>query len=493
MRISLKWIVSFCLLISLTGCFKGKKVDIIIHNARIHTFNEKGDVAEAMAIKDGKIVEVGPERQILNRYRSEEEIDAGGKDIYPGLTDAHGHIIDLAKRKLSADLTGTRSYDELLVRLEKYGQLNNSSFIVGRGLDTSLWNSTERLTNERINTLFPKAQVCLFFVGEEAAFANKALLQKAKITENEGTVKNQELNQIVKITPTYSSAQLKKVILEIQNELLQYGITGVHEAGVSAENLQLFKSLVKTNQLKLNLYAMLSPSEKNYQFAKKQLIQRFKNLSIRSFFADDTTPLEELKRISLVCEATGYQMSVSSGDPVKNNTILELYASINQVNKDHRWRIENAQNLTSKEYNQLSKLGVFASIIPNASVQYPTTQVALKSILNQTGMIAIGSNFPFQPFNPSITIHSAVQGLNSDNSAIKNISPRETLSLDESIKGMTTWAAYSSFEENLRGTIEKGKEATFVVFEFPVLSGPEMNQNYASMTFIKGKKVYSVE
>jgi predicted amidohydrolase YtcJ len=301
------------------------------------------------------------------------------------------------------------------------------------------------------------------------------------------------LNQIAKITPTYSSSQLKKVILEIQNELLQYGITGVHEAGVSFENLQLFKSLVKANQLKLNLYAMLYPSEKNYQFAKKQSIQRFKNLSIRSFFADDAIPLEELKRISLVCEATGYQMSVSSGDQDKNKAILEIYSVINQVNKDHRWRIENAQNLTSKEYNQLSKIGVFASIIPNASVQYPSIQVAFKSILNQTGMITIGSNFPFQPFNPSVTIHTIVQALNSDNTSIKNISPRETLSLDESIKGMTTWAAYSSFEENLRGTIEKGKEATFVLFEFPVLSGPELIQNYASMTFIKGKKVYSVE
>jgi predicted amidohydrolase YtcJ len=108
-------------------------------------------------------------------------------------------------------------------------------------------------------------------------------------------------------------------------------------------------------------------------------------------------------------------------------------------------------------------------------------------------MITIGSNFPFQPFNPSVTIHTIVQALNSDNTSIKNISPRETLSLDESIKGMTSWAAYSAFEENIRGTIEKGKEATFVLFEFPVLSGPELIQNYASMTFIKGKKVYSVE
>jgi predicted amidohydrolase YtcJ len=83
---------SLLLIVLLASCMKGEHVDLIIHNAQIHTMNEGMDVADAVAIRDGKIIEVGPERQILNKYRSDETIDALGRDVYPGLTDAHGHI-----------------------------------------------------------------------------------------------------------------------------------------------------------------------------------------------------------------------------------------------------------------------------------------------------------------------------------------------------------------------------------------------------------------
>jgi|GEM_PF-3683948 len=75
-----------------TACMKGQKVDLVIHNAKIHTMDADDAVAEAIAIRGGKIIEVGPERQILNKYRSDETIDAQGKEIYPGFTDAHGHM-----------------------------------------------------------------------------------------------------------------------------------------------------------------------------------------------------------------------------------------------------------------------------------------------------------------------------------------------------------------------------------------------------------------
>jgi hypothetical protein len=76
-------------LLLLFGCMKGKKVDLIIHNAIIHTVNDMNDVEEAMAIKDGKIVEVGPERQILNKYRYDESIDMMQSSIYPPFNDGN--------------------------------------------------------------------------------------------------------------------------------------------------------------------------------------------------------------------------------------------------------------------------------------------------------------------------------------------------------------------------------------------------------------------
>ena len=84
-------LVLLCL--GLQACMKRKYADLVVHNAVIHVLDEENSLGEAMAIKDGKIVEVGPERQILNKYRWGKSIDAGKRHIYPGLTDASSHII----------------------------------------------------------------------------------------------------------------------------------------------------------------------------------------------------------------------------------------------------------------------------------------------------------------------------------------------------------------------------------------------------------------
>ena len=125
-----KIISIFLFAITFTSCMKGESVDVVIHNAQVHVMDDKNSIFEAIAFKDGKIVEVGPERQILNRYSADEYIDAQKRDVYPGLTDAHGHIMSYAKQTLSVNLVGCRSYDEMLVLIEKYQSKNNSKFIV---------------------------------------------------------------------------------------------------------------------------------------------------------------------------------------------------------------------------------------------------------------------------------------------------------------------------------------------------------------------------
>ena len=102
----------FGLILLVSGsCMKGKQVDLIVHNAKIHCMDDQNTVEDAMAIKDGKIVEVGPERQILNKYRADEIQDAEQRDVYPGFTDAHTHMFSLAKQNLGVDLTDCKSMD----------------------------------------------------------------------------------------------------------------------------------------------------------------------------------------------------------------------------------------------------------------------------------------------------------------------------------------------------------------------------------------------
>ena len=116
-----------------------------------------------------------------------------------------------------------------------------------------------------------------------------------------------------------------------------------------------------------------------------------------------------------------------------------------------------------------------------------------RSILSNYGMIAIGTDFPIENIDPFLTIHAAVQRKNAENEPLQGFLTQEAISIEDCIKGMTIWAAFASFEEARLGTLEKGKDATFAIFENKVISIPNFQPNFAYMTFIKGKKVYSVE
>src|SRR5690554_7220436 len=141
----MKYIILFAVMLTLASCFKGNKVDLIIHNGKVHSMNDNLEIFEAIAIMDGKIVEVGPERRIMNRYRADIVIDAKSRDVFPGFHDAHGHIMSLAKQMLDVDLTGTSSYYEMLARLEKYYSANKPKILIGRGWDQRSEEHTSEL------------------------------------------------------------------------------------------------------------------------------------------------------------------------------------------------------------------------------------------------------------------------------------------------------------------------------------------------------------
>jgi len=115
----MKQLFILVIIVALSSCMKGKSADLVLHNGKIHSIDDENTVYEAIAIKDGKILEVGPERQILNRYMAEETIDLQGKDVFPGFTDAHGHLLSLMEQKLNLDFTGSKSFEEVLFKNEK--------------------------------------------------------------------------------------------------------------------------------------------------------------------------------------------------------------------------------------------------------------------------------------------------------------------------------------------------------------------------------------
>lgn len=528
----------------LFSCMKGQKVDLIIHNANIHVMDDAGSVHEAMAIRDGKVIEVGPERQILNKYRSDEDIDALGKDVYPGLTDAHGHLLMYANQKLGVDLTGAKSMDEVIYRCEKYFAKSSNKFIIGGGWDQSLWGNYAMPNNKKLSEVFKNIPVCLYRVDGHAALVNEYLFKKAKIQSTSvdggevkmvngvptGLLLDNAMNFISKHLPAYPLSQVKNAISEIQEELFQYGITGTHEAGIDFKHIQLFKSMISSGKLKLELYAMLMNSPENRTFAIKNGPYRFRNLSIRSFkvFADGSlgsrgallkkpytddhhshglllTSVNEMKNIAQFCLKHGYQMNTHGIGDSANALILDIYKNAFNRNPDHRFRIEHSQVIDPADFAKFSEYAVFPSVQPTHATsdqRWAENRLgknrlqgayAYRTLLRQYGMLAIGTDFPVESTNPFFTIHAAVQRKNSTNQPLNGFLSQESLSLDEVIRGMTIWAAFSSFQENELGSLEKGKRANFVIFDKPLESNPSFEQNYAWRTFIRGKMVFALD
>ena len=120
-----KIFIAVLAVLSFGSCMKSEKADLVVFNANIYTMDESNSVAEAMAIRDGKILESGPDRQILNKYAYASSIDAEGKQVYPGFIDAHGHLMSYAELLLSADLVGCTSQEDMVMRVKDYQSKSN--------------------------------------------------------------------------------------------------------------------------------------------------------------------------------------------------------------------------------------------------------------------------------------------------------------------------------------------------------------------------------
>lgn len=156
----MKNILILILAVLMFSCSAKKQADLIVHNAIVYTVDENFFLAQAFAIKDGKILEAGSSEDILGKYTG-EKLDAEGKSVYPGFIDGHSHFYNYGEGLQNADLVGTRSWTEILDKLSVFARENPEGWIIGRGWDQNDWDQKEFPDNEQLNELFPDRPVLL--------------------------------------------------------------------------------------------------------------------------------------------------------------------------------------------------------------------------------------------------------------------------------------------------------------------------------------------
>ena len=524
------------------GC--KSEVDLIVYNGNIYTVDNDFKVANAIAIKDGLFYDIG-ENEIKNRYHSKETINLNGATVLPGLIDAHCHFYGLGLNQQVIDLVGTLSFDEVVSKIKLNSNIN-SKVIKGSGWDQNDWDIKEFPKKSRLDMLYPNTPVVLERIDGHAYLVNQKALDLAKITvdtkSSDGTIvkKNGKLTGILidgpmdlidNILPELSLNEKKQALLNAEKICFKNGLTTVDDAGLSKEIILLIDSIQKKKELKIRIYAMISNSKSNldYFLPKGPIKTPLLNVSSVKIYGDGAlgsrgatlkTPYHddpnnygklitnpsELKNLATRIAEANFQMNTHAIGDSTVKLLIDTYSKVLEDKKDPRWRIEHSQIIDLEDMK-----GFNNKILPSVQPTHATSDMywaedrvgstrikgayAYKTLLNKSKVIGLGTDFPVEKVNPFHTFYAAISRKDMNGYPENGFEIENALSREETLKGMTIWAAYLNFEENEKGSIEKGKLADFIVIDRDVMS-VKIDETYKTKvlkTFVSGDLVYSIQ
>src|SRR5690554_603227 len=296
--IQMKKILLLFATVLLLSCSSRESVDLLIKNAVVYTVNKDFETASGFVVRYGKIIEVGDSEMLEAKYKAKEVYDAGGKTIVPGLIDAHAHLYGLGLYMQSVDLTGTKSFEEMIDRVVEFQKNNPSEYIQGRGWDQNNWPDKEFPTKQRLDELFPDTPVALRRVDGHAMLVNSKALKMAGITadtkipggeillmngEPTGVLIDNAMDAVSATIPPPDRQISEKALLDAEKTAISFRLTTVDDAGLEAEIIDLIDELQRDGKMKLKIYAMVSNSPENIEAFIKKGIYKTKRLNVRSF------------------------------------------------------------------------------------------------------------------------------------------------------------------------------------------------------------------
>lgn len=533
------------LLLLFYSCKMKQPADFIVLNARIFTADSALPEATALAVKDGKFVGVGTDSEIREQFHSPKVIDLQGAFVYPGFMDAHCHFKGLGEMMYRwADLRGCRSMEEVVERLNEFRKDHPSEWLLGRGWDQNLFPGSQFPDNQLLNKAFPDVPVYLVRIDGHAALVNDVALQKAwnelKNVKSGGQVIlsggkptgvliDNAMEPVRSLIPAMSRQELEASLLAAQQECLSYGLTAVCDAGLEAPVIRVIEEMQKNGKLKIRVSAMLDPSEETLnEFLPhgKYFNGRLSVTAIKLYadgalgsrgalllrpYSDNpqthgiaVTSPDEIRRICQRALEAGYQVCTHAIGDSANRLVLDIYGEYLKGPNDLRWRIEHAQVV---DLADLPKFGKF-SIIPSVQPTHATSDMgwapsrlgnrirnayAYQSLLRQNGWMPLGTDFPIEEVSPFLTFHAAVYRTDVQGNPDGGFQPENALSRDQTLMGMTLWAARASFLENEIGSISPGKKADFVVLDTDLrtASREEILKARVKETWIEGECVFN--
>lgn len=537
------------LLVTQISCQNRKKVaDQILHHGVIYTVDSTFSVQQAIAIRDGKILALGSNEDILDSFEADSVVDLEGRPMYPGFYDAHAHFFGLAEGFQSADLVGVASEEELIERLLSFrSEHPDNPWILGHGWDQNRWPNSRFPNKNLLDEHFPDIPVYLTRIDYHAAFVNsKALnlsgtdqvkpvsggLIEGSGGEPSGILIDKAMDLVADRIPEPDDERMEFLLKQAEAACLSVGLTTIADAGLAPTQIELLEKLYARDALQIRDYAMIMLSEESLKKYLEKGISTSDRLDVRSFKivgdgalgsrgacllspysdAPDRSGFlllqpDLLEQVIKMVANSPFQLNIHAIGDSTNRQVLDLYGKYIGSDENRRWRIEHAQIVHENDFRKFKDYHIIPSIQPTHATSdmfWARERIgsdrlknayAYQRLLEQRGLVALGSDFPVEHYNPLYGFHAAVARVNSESEPSGGFQKEDALSREDALRGMTLWAAYACFQEDNRGSLEPGKFADFVVLKEDIMKLPEnkLRETKVSLTAVNGKLVFKGE
>ncbi len=525
-------IFTFATTILLTSCETDSiKADLIITNANIWTGNSDSPKAEAMAIKGDTILAIGSAIDI-QKFQGESTavIDVQNKFITPGFIDTHVHLLMGGNSLLSVQLRDAKTKSEFINRIAAFANnIKPNQWIVEGNWDHTLWGG-ELPSKEWIDEFTGENPVAIYRMDGHMILANSAALKIAGIDKNTGNVVNGEIVKNPDGTPTgilkseamylvlnkipvLTNVQKEEAINSAQDYLISQGVTSIHDVD-SLGGYEVLNTMNSAKKLKIRVYSAdplkywksISNTTNETKWLKNGLMKGFVDGSLGSHTAAFNEPYSDKKEDKGLFIVDDLQVTVHAIGDRANNTILNTFERVIEENgnRDRRFRIEHAQHLANNDIYRFSKLNVIASMQPYHAIddgrwaeeligkERIKSTYAFKSLLDANTTLVFSSDWPVAPASPIYGVYAAVTRQTTDGKNPDGWVPEQKINVAEALMAYTKNAAYSSFDENIKGTLESGKLADFVILSEDLFSiePNKIKDVHVLQTYIGGNKVF---
>ena len=526
--------------------------DTLYTNANGYTLDSKGELQRFATLVVDDAGKVKATLKAGAPLPAGAKVDMAGATLWPGLIDAHGHVMRLGELKLVVDLRDSASIPEALGRIK--AGIPATGWIMGRGWNQERWFADGKLINR-----FPTAAELDEVTGDRpawftrvdghAGWANTAALKAAGITRDSkspdggeiirdaagnptGVFVDKAMALITRVIPNDDEKRLDLVLEKSLETMAEVGLTGAHDAGMDKPTWDRYVRFAKAGKLTARIYAMAGGPDNRKAIAPNGPIpwsegdlvamQSMKLVSDGALgsrgayliapYSDmpntrglDITPADKLKTYITQASRDGFQVNVHAIGDQANRSTMDGFAAVPLSERlARRHRNEHAQIVDMADLGRFASLKVIASMQPtHATSDKGMAEARLgegrldgayawQQIKKSGAELAFGSDFPVEPPDPMFGLHAAVTRQSRDGLPAGGWRPWEKVNLADAFAGFTTWAARSGHNETKVGTLEPGKYADFITLERDPFAAPEGDlwKIKVTATWLAGKQVF---